>query len=75
MKRRHRDNLAGEHRLGDIGQLIFFCFFMALWISAHLLRKQYKVQFRHIGDIWMENDHPPSKQERTDASVLFEMPC
>ena len=23
----------------------------------------------------MENDHSPSKQERTNASVLFEMPC
>jgi len=37
MKRRHRDNLAGEHRIGDIGQLTLFCLFMALWISDMLL--------------------------------------
>ena len=29
----HIDNLTGEHRTGDIGQLILFCLFMALWIS------------------------------------------
>ncbi len=37
MKRRHRDNLAGEHRIGDIGQLTLYCLFMALWISDMLL--------------------------------------
>ena len=33
MPHRHRDNLAGEHRISDIGQLTLFCLFMALWIS------------------------------------------
>lgn len=26
------NNLTGEHRIGDIGQFIFFCLFMAAWI-------------------------------------------
>jgi len=30
---RHRDDLAGEHRLGDAGQLILFLVFMAVWIT------------------------------------------
>ncbi|MGB2813767.1 MAG: isoprenylcysteine carboxylmethyltransferase family protein [Dehalococcoidales bacterium] len=38
MAHRHRDNLTGEHRTGDIGQLILFCLFMALWISDMLLK-------------------------------------
>ncbi len=38
MTHRHNDNLAGEHRTGDIGQLIIFCLFMALWISDMFLR-------------------------------------
>ena len=29
----HKDNLTGEHRTGDIGQLILFCLFMGFWIS------------------------------------------
>ena len=29
----HRDDLAGEHRLGDAGQLILFLVFMAVWIT------------------------------------------
>jgi len=33
MAHRHRDNLTGEHRLGDIGQLVLYCLFMASWIS------------------------------------------
>jgi protein-S-isoprenylcysteine O-methyltransferase Ste14 len=33
MAHRHRDNLAGEHRISDIGQLTIYCLFMALWIS------------------------------------------
>ena len=33
MAHRHNDNLTGEHRTGDIGQLTLFCLFMALWIS------------------------------------------
>jgi len=38
MARRHRDNLAGEHKAGDIGQLILFCLFMALWLSDMFLK-------------------------------------
>jgi len=38
MVHRHRDNLTGEHRNGDIGQLILFCLFMALWISDIFLK-------------------------------------
>lgn len=33
MAHRHSDELTGEHRLGDIGQLTLFCLFMAVWIS------------------------------------------
>lgn len=33
MPHQHRDNLAGEHRISDIGQLTLYCLFMALWIS------------------------------------------
>ena len=38
MKHRHRDNLTGEHRIGDIGQLTIYCLFMALWISDMILK-------------------------------------
>ena len=38
MERRHRGNLAGEHRLSDIGQLTLYCLFMALWISDMSLK-------------------------------------
>ena len=37
MKHRHANNLTGEHRIGDIGQLTLYCLFMALWISDMLL--------------------------------------
>ena len=30
---RHREDLAGEHRLGDAGQLVVFLLFMAVWIT------------------------------------------
>jgi len=33
MAHRHNDNLTGEHKATDIGQLTIFCLFMALWIS------------------------------------------
>ena len=38
MAHRHRDNLTGEHPTGDIGQLILFCLFMALWLSDMFLK-------------------------------------
>lgn len=38
MEHRHRDNLAGEHRISDIGQLTLYCLFMALWLSDMLLK-------------------------------------
>lgn len=38
MVHKHRDNLTGEHRTGDIGQLILFCLFMALWLSDMFLK-------------------------------------
>jgi protein-S-isoprenylcysteine O-methyltransferase Ste14 len=38
MEHQHRDNLAGEHRLSDIGQLILYCLFMALWLSDMFLK-------------------------------------
>ena len=31
--KKHRDDLTGEHRLGDAGQLILFLVFMAVWIT------------------------------------------
>ncbi len=37
MTHRHSDNLTGEHRTGDIGQLTLFCLFMAVWISDMFL--------------------------------------
>jgi len=30
---KHRDDLAGEHRLSDIGQMVIFLVFMAVWIT------------------------------------------
>lgn len=30
--RRHRDELTGEHVLGDAGQLFFFCLFVVVWV-------------------------------------------
>jgi protein-S-isoprenylcysteine O-methyltransferase Ste14 len=38
MEHQHRDNLAGEHRLSDVGQLILYCLFMALWLSDMFLK-------------------------------------
>ncbi|MFC1995149.1 methyltransferase family protein [Chloroflexota bacterium] len=38
MAHQHNDNLAGEHRTSDIGQLILFCLFIALWISDIFLK-------------------------------------
>ncbi|MBA7653551.1 hypothetical protein ES703_61407 [subsurface metagenome] len=35
----HRDDLAGEHRLGDSGQLILFIIFMAVWITDSFFLK------------------------------------
>jgi protein-S-isoprenylcysteine O-methyltransferase Ste14 len=32
VKHHQRDDLAGEHRLGDAGQLIIFIVFLAIWI-------------------------------------------
>jgi protein-S-isoprenylcysteine O-methyltransferase Ste14 len=37
MVHRHRDDLTGEHRTGDLGQMILFCLFMASWISDMVL--------------------------------------
>ena len=37
MPHKHNEKLTGEHRAGDIGQLIIFSFFMALWISGMFL--------------------------------------
>ncbi len=37
MRHSHKDNLAGEHRISDIGQLTLFCLFMAVWISDMFL--------------------------------------
>jgi len=37
MPHQHNDKLTGEHRAGDIGQLILFLLFMALWISDMFL--------------------------------------
>lgn len=33
MTHEHKDNLAGEHTTSDIGQIVLFCLFMAVWIS------------------------------------------
>ncbi|MFC1952063.1 methyltransferase family protein [Chloroflexota bacterium] len=37
MEHGHRDNLAGEHRTGDLGQLTILLLFMALWLSDMFL--------------------------------------
>jgi len=31
--RKHWEDLTGEHRLGDAGQLVLFIIFMAVWIT------------------------------------------
>ncbi|MFC1928751.1 methyltransferase family protein [Chloroflexota bacterium] len=38
MPHQHRNNLTGEHHTGDIGQLVLYCLFMALWISDMFLK-------------------------------------
>lgn len=38
MAHQHRDNLTGEHRISDIGQLVLFILFMAIWISDMVLK-------------------------------------
>ena len=38
MKRRHWDNLTGEHHIGDIGQLTLYCLFIIVWISDMILK-------------------------------------
>jgi len=37
MRHSNKDNLAGEHRISDIGQLTLYCLFMAIWISDMVL--------------------------------------
>ncbi len=37
MAHRHKDNLTGEHRTGDLGQLILYYLFMVLWLSDMFL--------------------------------------
>lgn len=37
MPHKHNEKLTGEHKAGDIGQLILFLLFMALWISDMFL--------------------------------------
>ena len=37
MAHRNRDNLAGEHYTGDIGQLTLFILFMGVWLSDMFL--------------------------------------
>ena len=39
MPRQHRDNLTGEHHIGDIGQATLYCLFMALWMSDMVFGK------------------------------------
>lgn len=36
---RHRDELTGEHVLGDAGQLFFFCLFVVVWVADTFLLK------------------------------------
>ena len=37
--RRHRDDLTGEHKFGDAGQLILFIIFLAVWITDAFIFK------------------------------------
>ena len=30
---KHREDLTGEHPLGDVGQLLLACLFLATWIA------------------------------------------
>ena len=32
-RHQHRDDLTGEHKSGDMGQIIFACVFAAVWVS------------------------------------------
>lgn len=38
MEHHRRDDLAGEHRFSDIGQVTIYCLFMALWFSDMFLK-------------------------------------
>jgi len=38
--RRHRDDLIGEHKISDAGQMILACLFMAIWIADSFFFKR-----------------------------------
>jgi protein-S-isoprenylcysteine O-methyltransferase Ste14 len=50
--RRHRDDLAGEHALGDAGQLILACLFAATWIADTFFLKYTTFLNQHV-PLWI----------------------
>jgi protein-S-isoprenylcysteine O-methyltransferase Ste14 len=59
---KHRDDLTGEHRLGDAGQLILFLIFMAFWVTDSFFFK-YSVS--------LNNYIPPAVQITLGAICLI----
>ncbi len=45
---RHRDDLAGEHAVGDAGQLILACLFAATWIADTFFLKYTTFLNQHV---------------------------
>ncbi|MCD6600145.1 MAG: isoprenylcysteine carboxylmethyltransferase family protein [Dehalococcoidia bacterium] len=39
-ERRHRDDLVGEHKISDVGQMVLACLFMAIWIADSFFFKR-----------------------------------
>jgi protein-S-isoprenylcysteine O-methyltransferase Ste14 len=60
--RKHRDNLAGEHRLADAGQLIIFLVFTAVWITDSFFFKYSSFPNNYI---------PPAVQVSFGAVILI----
>jgi len=48
---RHRGDLVGEHKIGDAGQMILACLFMAIWIADSFFFKRTTVldQYMPLG--------------------------
>jgi len=59
---KHRDDLVGEHRLGDAGQLILFLIFIAVWITDSFFFKY---------SIPLNNYIPPAVQIPLGAICLI----
>jgi protein-S-isoprenylcysteine O-methyltransferase Ste14 len=63
---KHRENLAGEHKFSDAGQLILFLVFMAVWITDSFFFKY---------SVFLNNYIPASVQITLGVIVLIISAC